>query len=157
MIPEFIDIGGPWGVLPPGIHDATLKEVERRFATNTRRKSLLEGFLRGVDSLRQAGCRVVFLDGSSVAEKPNPGDFDSCWDSIDVNVVTLDPVLLDFSQGRKNQKEQYGGEFFPSSARADGSRTFVDFFQTDRHTGERKGIVCVALRGDAEEQHSDDN
>ena len=110
-----------------------------------------------MDSLRQAGCRLVFLDGSFVTEKPNPGDFDSCWDSTGVNVVKLDPVLLDFGQGRKKQREQYGGEFFPASARTDGSRTFVEFFQTDRHTGERKGIVRIAFRGDAEEQHSDDN
>ena len=30
MIPDFVEIGGsaPWPVLPPGIHDATLDEVD---------------------------------------------------------------------------------------------------------------------------------
>jgi len=42
MIPELVDIGSPWKVLPPGIHDATLDEVEGRFATNEHRKRLFE-------------------------------------------------------------------------------------------------------------------
>jgi len=34
MIPALININGVWDVLPPGIHDATLSEIENRFATN---------------------------------------------------------------------------------------------------------------------------
>ena len=133
-------------MLPPGVHDATMAEVESRFAINAPRKALYEGFVRGAHALKVAGCRTVYLDGSFLSDKPNPGDFDACWDPERVDVARLDPVLLDFSEGRLRQKQKYRGEFFPSSAGADGLRTFVEFFQTDRHTGSPKGIVRIQLR-----------
>jgi hypothetical protein len=145
MIPNPISVSGLWDVLPPGIHDATMEEVERRFATNDRRRKLFEGFRAGVETLRQAGCRIVFLDGSYVTEKEAPGDYDACWEPAGVDDSKLDPVLLDFTNKRRNQKLKYGGEFFPSSAKADGKQTFVEFFQTDRYSGNPKGIVRISL------------
>jgi len=146
MIPELVDIKGAWKVLPPGVHDATLKEVEECFAYNDRRRRLYEGLTKGLASLRTAGCRIVFIDGSYVSGKPFPGDFDACWDPCGVDATKLDPVLLDFSQARRGQKEVYGGEFFPSSACADGVHSFVAFFQVDRHTGGEKGIIRIRLQ-----------
>lgn len=146
MIPGFVDINGVWNVLPPGIHDATLAQVEERFATNDRRELLYKGFRQGVDSLKNAGCRTVFLDGSFVSDKSNPGDFDACWDPAGVDDKKLDPILLDFSAGRRRQKLKYGGEFFPSSGTADGSQTFLEYFQTDRDTGKAKGIMRILLQ-----------
>jgi len=143
MVPKFVDIGGPWKVLPPGVHNATLKEVEARFATSDYRKRLYSGFINGVKSLRKAGCRKIFLDGSFITEKPMPADFDVCWDPIGVNPTKLDPVLLDFNDRRKKQKECFYGEFFPANLLADGKNFFFDFFQIDRHTGNAKGIVCI--------------
>lgn len=59
----------------------------------------------------------------------------------------LDPVLLDFSEGRRSQKERFGGELFPSIAQAEPEgRRFLEFFQCDRETGEPKGIVAVDLK-----------
>lgn len=145
MIPPSIDIGSAWNVLPPGVHDATLSEVETCFATNKTRRFLYDGFKRGANSLKSAGCKVIFLDGSFVTDKPEPGDFDACWEPAGVDDKKLDPVFLDFSNKRKRQKDKYGGEFFPSSARADGLRTFVTFFQTDRYTGKEKGIIRIEL------------
>jgi hypothetical protein len=146
VIPDLVDIGGPWKVLPPGVHDATFSEVKSRFATNEKRESMYEGLLRGCRSLESAGCAVVYLDGSYVTEKPTPGDFDVCWDPNAVDPSKLDPVLLDFGDRRRNQRQKYGGEFFPSSARADGSRTFVEFFRTDRDTGKEKGVIRIRLQ-----------
>jgi hypothetical protein len=146
MIPASIDIGASWNVLPPGVHDATLDEVEQRFATNKKRKVLYDGLVRGCKLLKSAGCSVVFLDGSYVTEKPVPGDFDACWDPCGVDPAKLDPVLLDFTDKRKSQKLKYGGEFFPSSATADGSRTFVEYFRTDKETGMEKGLIRIRLQ-----------
>lgn len=145
MIPRSIDINGVWDALPPGIHDATMEEIEQRFASNDVRRTLFDGFRRGVQTLHHAGCRIVFLDGSYVTEKPRPGDFDACWDPSGVDAAKLDPVLLDFSEKRKQQKLKFGGEFFPSSAKADGTRTFVEFFQIDKLSGKSKGIIRVRL------------
>jgi hypothetical protein len=146
VIPDLIDIGAPWKVLPPGIHDATLSDIKHRFATNERRKGLYKGFLLGCESLKFAGCTVVYLDGSYVTDKPVPADFDVCWDPKGVDPIKLDPILLDFNDRRRNQKLKYGGEFFPSSAKADGSQTFVNFFRTDRDTGKEKGVIRIQLQ-----------
>lgn len=145
MIPGMVDIKSAWKVLPPGIHDATLEEIEARFATNERRRALFEGFARGVQSLKDAGCTVVYLDGSFVSDKPNPGDFDACWDPAGVDPDKLDPVLLDFAEGRKRQKQKYRGEFFPSSSRADGASTFLEYFRRDKETNNEKGIIRLRL------------
>ena len=146
MIPDAININSVWDVLPPGIHDATMEEVKKSFATTIHRQLLFDKFKRGVESLRAAGCKTIYLDGSYVTTKTTPGDFDVCWDPTGVNGIELqkkDPVLLDFSNKRQNQKRKYGGEFFPSSAKADGTRTYLDYFQIDKNTGKAKGIIRI--------------
>ena len=146
MIPDFIDIGGPWKVLPLGVHHATLEEIEARFATSDHRKRLFSGFRNGVTALRKAGCRKIFLDGSFVTEKPIPADFDACWDPMEVDTSKLDSVLLDFADRRKKQKEVFHGEFFPSTSRADHKHFFLDYFQNDKYTGNAKGIICIRFQ-----------
>ena len=145
MIPNFVDIGGPWKVLPPGIHNATLKEIESRFATTKHRKQLFSGFRTGVMALRKAGCRRIFIDGSFVTEKLIPDDFDVCWDPMGVDPTKLDPVFLDFKNKRKKQKMSFHGEFFPTSLPADGKHVFLDFFQIEKNTGKTKGIICISF------------
>jgi hypothetical protein len=84
VIPVLVDLGAgaPWKVMPPGIHDASLAEIAARFATTPHRRWLFGGFQRVTQALRNAGCSVVFLDGSFTTDKSHPGDFDGCWDHI---------------------------------------------------------------------------
>jgi hypothetical protein len=56
----------------------------------------------------------VYIDGSFVRVKREPGDYDACWDIDGVNVEALDSVFLDFSKGRTAQKRKFFGEFFPA-------------------------------------------
>ena len=135
------------GLLPPGLHwTVNSDELAERFAASTRRRRLFDGFLEGVYLLRFAGCKFVYLDGSFVTSKEYPRDFDACWDPQGVELKLLDPVFLDFSNFRLAQKQRFGGEFFPSSATAQGpARTFYEFFQTDKDTGEAKGMVGLQL------------
>ena len=81
-------------------------------------------------------------------EQGVPNDFDACWDEIGVDVLLIDPVLLEFDRGRTAQKAKFRGEFFPASsvARMRGD-VFLDFFQVDRETGQPKGIVALDLGG----------
>lgn len=98
--------------------------------------------------LRAAGCTTAYLDGSFITTKRRPGDFDVCWEMQGVNGRLLDPVLLDFSSGRAAQKAKYAGEFFPAETVEFASgMTFLEFFQTDKETGQAKGIVAIDLRG----------
>lgn len=150
MIPAHIYlVGSPWPILPAGIHDATLAEVEVRFASNPKRRVQFRGFVAALTGLRGAGCQRAFLDGSFVTAKPRPGDFDACWDPTGVNRDLVDPVLLTFENHRAAQKAKYHGELFPSTFPADPAGTvFVEFFQVDRFTGAPKGIVAIDLAAD---------
>ena len=145
MIPNFTTYSGsPWPVLPPGIHDASLAEVYARFVTNDKRKILYQGMVRGLDNIFKSGCPQVFLDGSYVTEKPLPNDYEICWDGRFVDPNLLDPIFLDFSKGTLPQKNKYGGEYFPSSWIETGSgKSFLEFFQTDKQTGNPKGIIRI--------------
>ena len=151
MIPKLVPMpGSPWEILPPGIHSTTIAEVEAAFAYNPWRRGILEGLLEGSVSLALAGCRTVLLDGSFVSAKPMPGDFDACWEPTGVDFDKLDPIFDDFDNGRANQKARFKGEFFPSTLIAtDIGRAFVEFFQVDRFTGRRKGILSIAIGTDA--------
>jgi hypothetical protein len=136
------------GNLPRGVHAATWDEIVSRFGWNAERTRLLEGLRRALESLRVAGCRRSYLDGSFVTEKDIPGDFDGCWEAQGVDPAALDPVLLDFSNGRAAQKTKFGGELFIANGAATQAGTrFVDFFQQDKTTGEAKGILSIDLGG----------
>src|SRR5947207_1346137 len=89
-----------FGILPPGVHWATLEEIEARFACTPHRTWLFEGVMQVAGALRRANCSRMFLDGSFVTEKIHPSDFDGCWDPTGVSAGLLDAVLLDFQNGR---------------------------------------------------------
>ncbi|MEI6524190.1 MAG: hypothetical protein WCO37_11920 [Bacteroidota bacterium] len=145
MIPEFIIVkGSNWKLLPPGIHEASMDEVFRKFATNERRKSLFKGLKKGLDNIFNSGCPQIFLDGSYVTEKPYPNDYEVCWDTTFVNPLLLDPVFFDLANGRENQKLKYYGEYFPAMLiEGMSGKPFVDFFQIDKESGNKKGIILV--------------
>lgn len=142
MIPPF----QPNGNLPPGVHIADWPEFVARFGTSPRRLTLLAGLRAALDLLRDAGCLSVYVDGSFVTNKAQPGDFDACWDINGVDAARLDVVFLTFDNGRAAQKARFGGEFFPAQLPEGASgRQFIDFFQTDRN-GQPKGIVQIDLQ-----------
>jgi hypothetical protein len=143
MIPEF----DPGGNLPPGVHASTWVLFVTRFGITDHRRRLISGLKRALDSLKQAGCRRAYVDGSFVTDKERPGDYDACWDPVGVNAALLDPILLRFENQRLLQKIVFFGELFPSHwpATAAGQR-FIDFFQTDKHTGSQKGIVLLNVQ-----------
>ena len=144
MIPPLDGLGR----LPPGIHPATWDEVAAAFGGTAWRDRLLSGLHQAITSLKRAGGGLVYIDGSFVTAKTDPGDFDACWEEVGVDPNLLDLTLLDFSNKRAAQKAKFGGELFPASIPADPSGiSFLRFFQVDRATGDAKGIVAIDLRG----------
>jgi hypothetical protein len=135
------------GNLPSGIHDATWGEVNERFGTNLYRRRLLVRMKSALENLSQAGCTTIFVDGSFATSKPYPNDYDCCWEVDEANLQLVDPILKDLTpKGRAAQKVKYGGEFFPSVGVEGSSRSpFLEFFQRDKETGLRKGIVRLRL------------
>jgi hypothetical protein len=147
MIPSLTDIGSPvpWGVLPPGVHDTTLSEIEARFATTPHRRWLFAGFERAVHALAVAGCATLYLDGSFVTDKPHPDDYDGCWEVTGVDLTKLDPVLLEFANKRAAQKAKFFGEMFIAELPGAPGLTFLEFFQIEKFSGRPKGILRVQL------------
>lgn len=132
------------GYLPVGVHHAPWSEVAPRFTANGHRKRLLGGLLAALQNLARAGCRSVLLDGSFVSRKELPEDYDGAWDTLGVDPYRLDPVLLDFSNGRAAMKSKYLGELFPATAAAAPGVLYRDFFLKDRN-GVPKGVVNIDL------------
>jgi hypothetical protein len=148
MIPSMINLSSscPWAVLPPGIHDTTLGEVEARFATTPHRRWLFGGFVRVTQALALAGCNYVYLDGSFVTAKPHPSDYDGCWDHVGVDDTKLDPVLFNFDNKRAAQKAKYFGEMFIAGIpNGPGGAPFLEFFQAEKSSGQAKGILRISL------------
>lgn len=134
------------GTLPAGIHVATWQEVEARFGDSPKRKTLMEGLKRACLALRAAGVSHLYLDGSFVTGKRNPGDWDACYSGIGVDSSKMDAVLLDYTNQRAAQKAKYSGEVFVAEMAADIlGQPYLDFFQTEKTTGRKKGIVCLNL------------
>ena len=60
--------------------------------------------------------------------------------------VSMEPALFDFSNQRAAQRRKYLGEMFPADSQELASgRTFLDFFQQDKETGDPKGVVAIDL------------
>ena len=110
------------GVLPEGIHDATLDQIQERFARfqgSTRRIGLFEKLKRYLEELRKTGWLVtVIVDGSFVMECVDaPGDIDivlvfpAGWD-VNAELKPFEYNLV----SRKRPYRQYRIHVFPVSA-----------------------------------------
>lgn len=66
-----------YGLLPEGLHDCRLDEIEERLGFNEYRQSLIEGLgdaIRWLSTMPPIECLIV--DGSFVTNKERPGDID---------------------------------------------------------------------------------
>lgn len=65
------------GLLPAGIHEATIDELERRFGFSAKRRDLIEQGLKPViQELVEMGIRELYMGGSFTTSKLSPGDVD---------------------------------------------------------------------------------
>ena len=145
MVPAFNIEGN----LPAGIHVAGFDVFSNTFGVSMHRHRLLIGLAAAIIPLKGCGCQRLYVDGSFVTSKEVPNDYDVAWEPAGVDLSKLklmEPVFFDFRNLRAAQKAKYFGEFFPSSAAADpAGNTFLEFFQIDKSTGNRKGIIALDL------------
>jgi hypothetical protein len=136
------------GILPSGIHWSTIEEIKEKLCFSPKRTQLIEGLEKAILSLKIAGCKTIYIDGSFSTSKEIPGDIDVCWETDNVDfdlLIKIEPVLWDFSFGRKAQKEKFGCEFFPAEVLATHpDKTYIDFFQQDKD-GNPKGIIGLKI------------
>lgn len=137
------------GILVPGIHIVPWTDFVSLYSFSKRRQYLFKGMQRAFIHFRDAGCRQIYVDGSFVTKKIEPNDYDACWDATNVNLNLLDPMFhRNMRMGTQKHKLVYYGEFYPAPIIEGGTGlTFLDFFQTDKATGNRKGIILIELEG----------
>jgi hypothetical protein len=138
------------GYLPPGIHDATLAQVEEAFGqrqSSDRRARLFGNLRRYLQELLAWGqAREVILNGSFVTAKPDPGDIDL--------LVVLEPGF-DFAApvtpaeynllNHTRAKQVYGFDVFTVPEGSPMRDGVVEMFSRDsRRGGAEKGILRLA-------------
>jgi hypothetical protein len=128
-IPAF----SPHGLLPAGIHDATLDEVQEAFgAKNPRRAELFEKLTKFVDTAKRFGVfTALYVDGSFVTDKELPGDIDGVLELPRVSFRTFlahteASSLIDVASVKAAYEVHL---FFQPAARSPSEPDMVDFFQ----------------------------
>ena len=67
----------PSGILPAGIHECDLEEIERDWTYNERRREIWRGFQAVKERLLSIPeIEVIYIDGSFTSDKENPRDVD---------------------------------------------------------------------------------
>ena len=152
MIPELQD-----GVLPPGIHDCTMEELQQafgQFRRSDRRPQLTEKLRRFVEDAQQAGiAAAVIIDGSYVTAKAEPNDIDlllALRSDFDLK-EELRPLEYNL-QSKRMVRKLYGFDVLPA---VEGSETYLrllDFFShvrpndPEQQTSQLyKGLVRITL------------
>lgn len=133
------------GLLPPGLYDATLGEVRRRFGrSNTARLRLMKGLSAVVRMGRRAGALCLVLNGSFVTAKREPED----WDGVMVFPAGTDaasPETLALAD-RERMKDGYGADLFLVF---ENDRDLLDHFVSEvfgqDRRGRPKGLVRIRL------------
>ncbi|XZN95991.1 MAG: DUF6932 family protein [Microcoleus sp.] len=143
VIPEFDENGN----LPPGVHFCEWEEFNERFGTNFKRENMIRGLKLAMTQLKAAGCRTIYINGSFVTSKPDPNDFDACYDgeTLDMDDLRVNAPRLFNHHDRDAQKAKYRGEIFPSDQPVGnyGDNSF-EFFQKDRKQ-RKKGIIAIDI------------
>ena len=140
------------GELPPGIHLATVNEVEFAFGRiNNKRRLLMMGLKKVIPLFKYANVSKIYIDGSFTSDKEEPSDIDGCWSVFGVNELKLDPrfwnfeTLEEFERNLKEIKDEFYIDFFIAEIfEGESGKPFPEFFQTNRD-GKAKGIIQINL------------
>ncbi len=145
-------------LLPEGVHDASVEEIDREFSHSNRRRILCEKLKEYLAGVRLTGwaCQVL-VDGSFVMQSVSePHDIDiilvlpADWDLTRTDFKAHEYNVLD----RKHTKLVYKIEVYPVLPDSDRYRYFFDLFSQVRvewcqqfgwANDSRKGIVRVTL------------
>jgi hypothetical protein len=133
MIPPFEDSG----FLPPGVHRATLAEIEARFGRETDvRRAQMESVRWMIELAVRAGVERIVLNGSFVTDIMEPNDVDCAL-----------LLATDYPRDAAASEELIKGLPFLEILRVEQEefdRLVQRFFATDRH-GLGKGMIEISL------------
>jgi hypothetical protein len=131
LIPEFDD----HGYLPPGVHIATLDEVDHRFGQQSELRRVQMQSLRWlVESAGRAGVRRIVINGSFVTDLLEPNDVD-CVLMVGSDYPLDEAAEKEFEEGIPFLELQFVDDR--------GFTYFVErFYATDRD-GINKGMIEI--------------
>lgn len=144
MIPEFNEDG----LLPPGIHRATLEEFKERFVIFNRSDRRLRVF-EGLNQLIQEAARSnivqqILIGGSFVTAKAEPNEFD-CLVVVKSGLERTKVNPFEYRLiSRPMARRLFRGDVVPVSEGSSVDGEYLEFFQHTRE-GERVGIVEIEL------------
>jgi hypothetical protein len=122
----------------------SLREFRDAFAFNSHRAWLFDGFKLACHDLRLAGCARIFVGGSFVTSKPNPSDYDACWDPVGVS-ANLETLLYDENR-RIERRDRYRGDLLIGGCDPGPAGEFFRFLSKDKTTGEERGMIGIKLK-----------
>ncbi len=139
------------GYLPLGIHDCSLQEVQNAFGLfrqSDHRVKLFSRLQSYIQDLKSADIvHQVYIDGSFVTSKPEPGDIDLiAVTAADFTMPeSLSPVMYNSLSARMVKKTyRFDMVLVPNGGVV--LAKWLDFFQEVKNvSGRRKGILRVSL------------
>jgi hypothetical protein len=149
MVPQLVE-----GVLPEGVHDGTIEEVDAlfgRFQRTTRRIRLMEKLRAFLEEARRSGIvSAVVIDGSFVTAKEEPEDVDLVIVlPADLDLTNLRPIEYN-AISRRIVRANYRFDSFAAKEGSEELARFLEFFaqvNPDRGreytTRTKKGLVRV--------------
>lgn len=152
MIPALQD-----GVLPPGIHDCTMEEVQQvfgQFRRSDRRPQLTEKLRRFVADAQLSGIvSALIIDGSYVTAKAEPNDIDlllALRADFDLR-EELRPLEYNL-QSKRMVRKLYGFDVLPAVEESETYFRLLDFFShvrpndPEQQTSQvNKGLLRIRL------------
>lgn len=141
----------PQGFLPPGIHDASLDEVETRFGrfkSNERRIELFSKLRQYVAELSTWGhIKEVLLDGSFVSSKECPDDIDMIVVYKEDFDIAAEVAPSEYNCLKSSRvRSMYGFDVFVAFPGDATYQKFKAFFEQDTtQVGLTKGLVRILL------------
>lgn len=137
---------GSQGLLPRGVHRATLAEVRRAFGGGTaRRVELMLALEEAMGRARRAGVRRVLINGSFVTAKKEPRDVDLVFlvsEAFGARLKGGDPHARWIADRVRERRPK----LLDAHVAVEGEEwaSWARFFEGDEWHG-KKGLVEVAL------------
>ena len=134
------------GLLPSGVHDCSLPEIESRFGWNEHRKGLLGDFGKCLQNeIRAKFSDPIFFDGSFVTDKEVPDDIDVVLDMRQAPDAMKWKGLDFMNKHQSRLMSDYRVHFWVNLP---GNNDFSDFFQyIGVKTAKMKGLHPNFLKG----------
>jgi hypothetical protein len=143
MLPAFYDDR----FLPDGEHLATWGEVVERFGGNARRKSFCDRLITFLQRAKRCGFLRVYLFGSFISAKDDPGDVDLLWihrQNLNYDLLSRQcHELVDYPLMRARE----GWDMFCCSDDPFVISNLMDGWRKDKAPGRQpRGVILLDLR-----------